>query len=259
MYNGEIKMRKLFFLMMCLSVSLFAFEPKTTGVLLLHGKTGTASKSWDSFQSYFERAGFVVLAKDMPWSKNRYIDKTYEASLQEVDDCVKELKAKGVKQIVVIGHSMGSNVALAYASFHPVDALVLLAPGHNPDKTIAPYKSSVDLAKSMIDEGKGSETASFADLNVGKQFTRQMRADVYYSFFSPDGLSAMSLRAKQLPQNTPVLYVVGKQDPLTEKNGMEIFDALPKTSKSHYSIVNADHMGTVNESMEEVALWIKAL
>lgn len=34
---------------------------------------------------------------------------------------------------------------------------------------------------------------------------------------------------------------------------------LPKTSKSHYSIVNADHMGTVNESMEEVALWIKAL
>lgn len=252
-------MQKFLLLGLFLSLSLFAFEPQTTGILLLHGKTGTATKSWDGFQSSLERTGFVVLAKDMPWSKNRYIDKTYEASLQEVDDCMKELKAKGVKQIVVIGHSMGSNVALAYASFHPVDALVLLAPGHNPDKLISIFKPSVDLAKSMIDEGKGASTASFADLNGGKQFTREMRADVYYSFFSPYGLGAMALRAKQLPQNTPVLYVAGKQDPLTEKNGMEIFDAMPKISKSHYTIVNADHMGTVNASVDEVALWIKSL
>lgn len=68
------------------------------------------------------------MAKEMPWSKNRYIDKTYEASLDEIELPSKILK-QGVKQVVLIGHSMGANVAIAYGSLQPLDALVVLAPG----------------------------------------------------------------------------------------------------------------------------------
>lgn len=239
--------------------ALLGFEPQSTGILLLHGKGGTVAKTWSGFKNGLENSGFIVLAKDMPWSKDRYIDKTYEASLEEVKSDIETLKAKGVQRVVVIGHSMGANVALAYASLYPIDALVLLAPGHNPDRMTAYFQPSVSLAKKMMDEHKGDETASFSDLNGGKQFMREMHANVYYSFFAPDGLAAMEVRAKKLSSTLPVLYVVGDQDPLTQKNGTDIFDALPKMPQSRYIRVNADHMGTVNASEKEVDSWLKAL
>lgn len=252
-------MKRVWIIVWCFCIGLYAFEPQSTGVLLLHGKGGTPLKTWEHFQSALEKEGFIVMAKEMPWSKNRYIDKTYEASLDEIKASIEELKTKGVKQIVLIGHSMGANVAIAYGSLQPLNALVVLAPGHNPNKMASYFKPSLELAKSMIDEGKGTSIASFADTNVGKQFMKEMRADIYYSFFSLEGLSAMETRAKYIPNTLPVLYIVGKNDPLTEKNGMHTFDAIPKTPKTQYVTVPADHFGAVNASVEDVLEWLKSL
>ena len=38
--------------------SLYAFEPQSTGVLLLHGKGGTPLKTWEHFQGALEKEGF---------------------------------------------------------------------------------------------------------------------------------------------------------------------------------------------------------
>jgi len=250
---------RLVFILLSYCFSLYAFEAQHTGVLLMHGKGGTPSKTWVNFQKAFEQEGFTVIAKEMPWSQNRYIDKTYEDSLDEVKESIKELQEKGLKHIVLIGHSMGANVAIAYGSLYPLDALVALAPGHNPNRMASYFKPSLDVAKSMMDEGKGASVASFADTNVGKQFMKEMRADIYYSFFSPEGLSAMEIRAKYIPSTLPVLYIAGRQDPLSEKNGTRTFDAMPKTSKSRYTIVDANHFGVVNTSTEEVINWLNSL
>jgi len=239
--------------------SLYAFEPQSTGVLLLHGKGGTPLKTWEHFQGALEKEGYVVMAKEMPWSKNRYLDKTYEASLDEIKASIEELKTKGVKQIVLIGHSLGGNVSIAYGSLQPLDALVILAPGHNPNRLASYFKPSLERAKALIDEGKGASIESFADTSAKKQLMQEMRADIYYSFFSLDGLGSMETRAKYIPNTLPVLYVVGKNDPLTEKNGMHTFDAIPKTPKTQYVTVSADHFGAVNASVEEVLTWLKSL
>jgi len=246
-------------MMLCLALGLYAFEPHSTGVLLVHGKGGTPSSTWESFQSSLEKEGFVVISKEMPWSKGRYLDKTYEASIEEIHGYLQELHTKNLKHIVLIGHSLGANVAIAYASVYPLDALVSIAPGHNPIRTAAYFKSSVELAKRMMDEGKGNMAASFADTSANKQFMKEMRADIYYSFFSPTGLGAMSLRAALLPQSLPVLYLAGKDDPLTSKNGTDTFDAMPKMPQSHYRIIEGDHKSVINASQTEVIAWLKAL
>ena len=135
----------------------------------------------------------------------------------------------------------------------------MLAPGHNPEQSAQLFKESVAEAKKIIDEGEGASFSSFVDINGGKQSTKEMKADVYYSFFSPSGLAAMGQRAKLLPSTLPVLYVAGELDPLTDKTGKTIFDAMPPMPKSHYTTVKADHMGTVNESDKLVIEWLKSL
>ena len=250
---------RYFILLLLLSLGVYAFEPHSTGVLLVHGKGGMPTSTWESFQAALEKEGFVVIAKEMPWSKERYLDKSYEASIEEIHGYLKELHSQNLKHIVLIGHSLGANVSIAYASLHPLDAMVSIAPGHNPIRTQAYFKSSVELAKRMMEEGKGSVVASFADTSANKQFMKEMPADIYYSFFSPTGLGAMSLRAALLPKSLPVLYLAGKDDPLTSKNGTETFDAMPKTPQSQYRVIEGDHKSVIQASQTDVIGWLKGL
>ena len=52
----------------------------------------------------------------MPWSFHRRYAATYDQAMTEIDAAVAELKAKGARRIVVIGHSLGANAAIGYAA-----------------------------------------------------------------------------------------------------------------------------------------------
>jgi len=47
----------------------------------------------------------------MPWSFDRMYDATYEQAMREIDTRVASLRAQGMTQIVVIGHSLAPNAA----------------------------------------------------------------------------------------------------------------------------------------------------
>ena len=260
-------MKKIFILVF---IALFALSMETSyaeekkpviGVVLMHGKTGQP-ENFNSIDSAFKKAGFILIKPEMPWSKGRYIDKTYEDALTEVDQAIDKLRKQGANKIVVGGHSMGGNGALAYAAYRGrIDGLIMLAPGHNPNTNMLRAKFSADVAKAkqLIDGGKGNQNILCADYNEGRNFTREMKANVYYSFFNPDGMASMIKSTGLIKTGIPVLYVAGSIDPLTHSLGRDIYDKLPPHDLSLYTIVQANHFETPSAAVAEIISWLQLI
>ncbi len=243
-------------------VALAADPDALVGVVLMHGKTGQPRVVGAGLVEPLRQAGFLVETPEMPWSRDRYIDKTYEDALNEIDQAVARLKAQGATKIVIAGHSMGADATLAYASRRAdIAAIVLLAPGHIPDApSFLRFAPDIERARAMIDAGHGDQTSTFGDANGGKDYIRTMKASAYYSFFRPDGIGAAAKNAASLSPDIPVLYVAGSADPLTRSLGKEfIFNKLPANPLTKYVVVDADHMGTPAAAKGEMVAWLKAL
>jgi len=92
---------------------------------LLHGKNGTPTNPCISLlASKFEQNRFVVTVPEMPYSKSRFYDKSYEDTIAEIDAAVTELKKRGANKIFIAGHSLGANVALYYVTTVSVDGVL---------------------------------------------------------------------------------------------------------------------------------------
>ena len=186
---------KQLYALMILVLAIIATPVKADdklGVVLMHGKWGTARPSSPIGQlaSALENKGFLVSAPDMAWSRNREYDKTFDESMLEIDKAVAELKSKGATKIVVGGHSIGANAALGYGARRDgLAGILAIAPGHLPE--VSGFQAKLDddwkRAKKLVDNGKGSENGEFNDLNQGKQKKVAMKAEVYLSWFDPEG------------------------------------------------------------------------
>jgi len=103
------------------------------GVVLMHGKW-VSPQSMSSLARDLESKGFLVSNAEMAWSGRRLYDVDYSTALKEVEQQVQQLRGKGAKRVVLVGQSMGSNAAVAYASAgFDLDGLVILSPGHFPE------------------------------------------------------------------------------------------------------------------------------
>jgi pimeloyl-ACP methyl ester carboxylesterase len=234
------------------------------GVVLMHGKTGTASSRGPlgSLISKLKKAGMVVVAPDMPWSRNRYIAKDYAGSMKEIDAAVVRLKRQGATKIVVAGHSMGANAALGYAARREgIVGVVAIAPGHDPanygfQKNV---KHDYRRAKAMVDKGQGDAYGRFADTNQGKRSTIRIKANIYLDWFDPTGPAAMRANTEKLKPATALLCVYGKGDRLRLFGRPAAFDAAPPNSKNVYLEVSGGHMKTPRIAADRIVDWIKAL
>lgn len=57
-------------------------------------------------------------------------DEDFKGFLTDIDEAVSFLESEGAEKISLVGASIGANAALMYADKHPVNKLVLLAPGN---------------------------------------------------------------------------------------------------------------------------------
>lgn len=241
-----------------------AFEPGKTGIVVLHGKWGNPGNFIAKYVATLRQAGFVVEAPETAWSGRRHYDMDYTKALAEVGQALASLKSKGVDHLVLAGHSMGAGAALAYAARNTtgpeVDALILLAPGHTPEwgKQRDLLADAVAKANELVALGKGGETVEFRDLNVGRSAETTLPANVFLSFFGPQGPAVMPINAALVKKPLPVLWLVGAFDTVT-KPASYAFDKLPANPASRYQSVEADHLGTVPASAPIVVEWLKGL
>jgi dienelactone hydrolase len=231
------------------------------GVVLMHGKGGMPGSLVGSTAAALQAAGAKVVMPEMPWSRSRMYDVTYEQAMVEIDRAVAQLKAQGATKIVVAGQSFGANAAIGYAARRDeLAAVVALAPGHVPERPMFAQRvaPSVARAKQLIGEGKGDLPGTFADQNQGKTFDVRASAKVYVSYFDPNGPAPMPRNAAAM-KPVPFLWIIGRSDSLISAGADYAFNRAPKHPKSRYVEVNATHENTPDVAKAEVIAWLNAL
>jgi pimeloyl-ACP methyl ester carboxylesterase len=258
------RIKILSFVAVCLVVlGITAMEAYSAdiGVVFLHGKNGSPnSPAIKGVVEAMKSAGMEVRVPDMPWSRSRGYNAGYEDTMREVHQLVEAMKKSGVKTVFVAGHSLGANGAIGYAAmFSDVDGIVAIAPGHTPDvpNFQGIVASSVKKARDMVAEGHGAEKAEFTDTNQGRVSSVTTTADIYLGYFSPDGSAVIPSNIQKWKKNIPLIWIVGKKDPMYERGDFYAYKKAPVNPANQYVVVDADHMGTPDVVEDQVVEWIQ--
>ena len=260
-HNLVLKVLILFSVFAC---DVHAATKNTVGVVLLHGKWGNPSQHINTLATSLKEKGYIVLTPLMPWSKLRGYDIDYPAALGIVENNIQELQKKGAKFIVLAGHSMGANAAIAYAAYghEKINAVIAIAPGHTPDlhKYHMNVESSLNKANEMIKAGQGGESESFIDLNGGRYVSINMTAAAYCSYNDPGGMASMPISASKVTQRIPLFWIVaGTEDVLYNAGKEYVFEKWPSNPLNTYLILNTTHLSAPDNAKDEIPKWIDTL
>jgi len=228
--------------------------------VLMHGKWGGPQSPY--LKELAKQVSTVcdVELREMPWSRNRNYDETYESALNQLAASINGYRGKGYRLIFIGGQSFGANAAMAYQAYiGDADAIIALAPGHSPSLMYERGMTGSNLvrAKKAIAEGKPETLIAFTDLNQGRQRDFKIRADVFWSYFNPSGLGNMTLTAEQFKKSTPFMWVIGRLDPLYPSGSAYAFNRVPPNPNNAYLVVSADHATTPQEAAPQVLEWVK--
>ena len=245
-----------------MTIPLHAGE--TVGMVLMHGKSGTASDKSPVGQlaKYLENHDVMIVTPDMPWHRDRYLEKSYEDSMQEIDRAVEQLKTNGATKIVVGGHSMGANAAMGYgARRKDLAGIVAIAPGHVPDLEAFQVHIGNDWlrARELVNAGKGDELADFNDRNQGSNVEISTTAAIYLSWFQPGGPASMATNVSRQNPDTPLLWIVGDKDRMYDRGKEYAFSSAPAHPANKYIVVKGSHKDSTNKGKQEILNWIKNL
>ena len=230
------------------------------GVVVMHGKWGSPGGPVADVADAISRQGHRVANIEMPWSHRRLYDVDYDAAMTEIDAAVATLKEKGARRIVICGHSAGANAALGYAATRDgVAGVIVLAPGHTPERFASRLSESLGKAKAMMAAGDGESRSDFEDINQGKTRILSVRARIYLSYFDPDGPAVMPHNAAALKPGTALLWVIGNEDRLASAGRAYAFDRAPPNAASRYVEVNASHLNTPAVARPIVVKWLAEL
>ena len=241
------------------ATAVMASEQKV-GVVLLHGKLASPSKNIASLARKLESEGFLVERPDMAWSGSRKYDRTYDDSVNEISDTITKLRSRGADTIITGGHSLGANAAIRYAATHnDINGVLAIAPGHVPE--VKGYKKkiakSVAKARKMVSAGKGDKRGSFIDVNQGKKYSINVPAEIYLSYFDPNGPAVMPNNIRSI--SAPILWVIGKGDRMNKKGKKYAFNKAPSNPLNRYLVVSGGHKDTPDRARNEITAWIKEL
>jgi pimeloyl-ACP methyl ester carboxylesterase len=226
------------------------------GVVLLHGKQ-SAPEEHGPLAAAIGAAGHPVDRPEMCWSGRRIYDRPYLECLREIDGAIARLRQRGAARVVLVGHSLGANGALAYGARDKVAGVAALAPGHRPEVLAVrpPVAESLNRARRLVSAGRLAP-APFADFNGNLAITVMATPETYLSFFAPDSPAVMPVNAARL--HAPLLYVVGTGDPF--QGGPDyVFAKAPPHPLNRHATVHATHFDTSAASAEVVVSWLRAV
>ncbi|HYD05960.1 MAG TPA: alpha/beta hydrolase, partial [Reyranella sp.] len=238
---------------LAMSFAIAAGRNERLGVILLHGKLGDPLErrtGLDALALNLHAAGHMIALPSMPWSDQGWltIDRDVPASLGLIDRLATQMRAQGAGRIVLVGHSLGADVALAYAvSRRNVAGLVMTAPGHTPAALAerdAATRSALERARAMVANGRGDDRFLGPDRAEDTSLTLNTRAGVYLSWMDPQGLAEMSVQAPRLPASIPLLMVVGEKDPIAGRAEGMLYKPAAKNPYSKYATNGASHVET---------------
>jgi pimeloyl-ACP methyl ester carboxylesterase len=248
-------------LMLAPAAALRAQSLAGTGVVLMHGKTGTAGSLLTDLAAALRKDGALVVTPEMPWARGRIYDASYAQARVQIGWLAADLRKRGANKIVIAGQSLGANAAIGYGVRHgDIAAVVAIAPGHNPQAPgfFKHTAAAVTKAKKLVAAGQGDTVQTFPDFNQGQVFDVRATAKVYLSYLDPDGPANMNRNAAAM-KPVPFLLAVGRQDPLYRFVRPRIYGPAAKNPKSKFVEVGGGHKDTGRLAVVPIVAWLKSL
>src|SRR5580700_8926565 len=216
------------------------FEPSLPAVVLLHG-AGFDHSTWALHSRWFAHHGYSVLAPDLP-GHGRSAGKPLPTIADMADWTAALLDAAGTRQARLIGHSMGSLIALETAARHPDRVSGLSLIGTAATMTVGPdlLKAAEANDPSAIDMVSiwglgfqaelGGSLAPGLWMHSGAQRTlEQCRPGVLFNDLSACNAyqNALAAAAKI---TVPTTFILGERDMMTPvRAGKALAAALPNS------------------------------
>lgn len=181
--------------------------------VILLPQLSTTRRIWNDFAVGLNRSGYLVLSIDMrghgqsttrkgktvTWKD--FSEKDFNGMVVDVKDARKFLESRGAdtSELVVIGASLGANVAMKYASTdYGVKAVVMLSPGTNYrgvsiEKSMENYEGSALIVASTEDDYSFSSSQKLSRSGANAQFKRYQDAGHGVEMFSGTDLESVIL------------------------------------------------------------------
>ena len=243
----------------------FSDKGKGRVIVLLHGFLESL-EIWEEFSTKLSKH-FRVISIDLPGhGKTPCIG--YIHPMELLAECVKSvMDSLELRRYVVVGHSMGGYVALAFAELFPqnVSGLCLFHSTAMPDS--AEKKKDRDRVADIVKKDHKQFVSDlipklFAQENIPLLKSAVDKAKQIALNTSKEGIVAALLGMKERPSRElvlknakyPVLFIVGKKDVLLAWDNLLLLTSLPK--KSFNTVLeHAGHMGfyeATEETMKAV-------
>jgi 2-hydroxy-6-oxonona-2,4-dienedioate hydrolase len=206
-----------------------------TPVIILHGLMGGLS-NFEGVTDYFPTKGYKVLVPELPVYELPIISSTVKSLSEYVDGF---LKFKKLKNVILLGNSLGGHVALLYAKLHPENVKGLIITGssglyENAMGDGYPKRGDYEYIKTKSEE-------VFYDPKIA---TKAIVDEVFESVNDRNKLirtlaiAKSAIRhnmAKDLPHMyTPTAIIWGAQDNVTPPNVAEEFNTLLPNSDLYW-------------------------
>jgi len=238
--------------------------PSDFGIVLMHGKWSSPNAFADVAMK-LRAVGYRVEVPEMPWSGRRLYDVDFPTALQEVDAVVGRLKAAGANRIVVGGHSYGCPASVSYAATrgNVAGVIALGPPPFGVPGNLAGSASydearqALAEAQQMVNDGKGDDIKTWIDINQGRSRMLPVKAHIYVTYH--DREYTIPTMAPKMKPGTPLLMVVGENDPIAPRAKALFFDVAPPDPRSSYVIVPSAHSDTPNVSLQPMLEWLKTI
>lgn len=232
-----------------------------TGVVFLHAKGSSPDAGTITpLIKAMKQEGMEVIAPELPWSDSREYDASYEDALREINKQVEALKAKGITNIIIAGHSLGANAAIAYAAnYTDAQGVAAIAPGHVPELKGYQKKlgDSVKKARHMVSSGKGDKKVKLNDVNQGKKSSVKTTPEIYLSYFDPQGPAVIPNNVMAMNEGTALLWIVGEKDRMAKRGEDYAFSMAVENPLNEYIVVKGDHKDTPKKGQDEIIAWIR--
>jgi pimeloyl-ACP methyl ester carboxylesterase len=217
-------------------------DPKKETVLFIHG-TGQDHSIWVLPTRYFARHDRNVLAVDLP-GHGRSDGAALESVEAMADWLIEVLDAAGLETSAIVGHSLGSLVAIAAAARHPhrVRAIALVgttAPMPVSDYLLERAKENKHEAIEMLNFWGHSKSAQLGGnatpgnwmLGSGLRLMEKAAPGVIYTdLMACNGYLEGVEHAKSV--DCPTLLILGERDMLTPvRSAMKLANAFPNAEE----------------------------
>ena len=226
---------------------------RRTAVVLLHGFAEDGS-IWDE-QTTALKEQFLLIVPDLPGSGRSSLNA--DTSMEDLAEAVRIiLDAESIEKCILIGHSMGGYIALAFAEKYPDK---LLAFGLFHSTAFADNEEKKEARRKGIDFIRRNGASPFIKQSIPNLFSETFRRDhseqisgliERYSNVNPDTLiryyEAMIRRQdkteilRNFPR--PILFIIGAQDTAVPLISSLQQCYLPRLSYIHI-LEKAGHMG----------------